>query len=86
MIALVLAAALTQAQQQKHDADEYAMYQRLQAIDEKVWQIWRPDSKLLSDQRAARRCYTNFHLQKVEGCDAEFDKVEQDLGKVKEDK
>lgn len=86
MIALVLAVALTRVQQQKHDADEYAMYQRLKADDDAVWEIWRPSPKLLSDQRAARRCYTNFHLQKVPGCDAEFDKVEQDLSRVKEDK
>lgn len=84
MLILVLAAALTTAQQQKHDAAELSYYSRMQAEENAVYEIWRPSSRLLSDYRAARRCYVQFHLYKVESCDAEFSRVDRDLSGIKE--
>lgn len=84
ILTLVLAAALTEAQQQKHDAIELELYTRMQADENAVAEVWRPSTKLLSDYRAARRCYVNFHLYKVESCKEEFDQVDHDLGRAKE--
>lgn len=84
ILSIILAAALTQTQQQKHDAIELALFTRMQADENKVAEIWRPSPKLLSDYRAARRCYVQFHLYRVEGCTGEFDRVDQDLNRAKE--
>lgn len=84
ILTLVLAAALTETQQQKHDAIELELYTRMQADENKVAEIWRPSPKLLSDYRAARRCYVQFHLYKVDGCTEEFDRVDRDMARVKE--
>jgi hypothetical protein len=84
ILTLILAAALTQAQQQKHDAIELALYARMQAAENAVAEIWRPSPKLLSDYRAARRCYVQFHLYKADGCTEEFDRVDHDLSRAKE--
>lgn len=84
MILLVLAFALTQAQQAKHDADELAIYQHMKVDEEAVWQIWRPSAQLLSDYRAVRRCYVQFHLYKVDSCDKELTRLDRDLSGAKE--
>jgi hypothetical protein len=84
MILFIIAAALSTQQQAQHDAVELAMYRRLQTAQNQLDEIWRPNSKLLSDVRSARRCYTKFHLYRVEGCKAEFDKVDADLAAAKE--
>jgi hypothetical protein len=87
---LLLALLFVQAEttsldpQIKHDGIEYALYQRLQADQNAIADIWRPSPKVLSDLRAARRCYTQFHLYKVDGCEAEFAKVDRDLEKPKD--
>jgi hypothetical protein len=70
--------------QRKHDTNEREMYGRLDADEAKIFAIWRPSPKLLSDYRAARRCYTQFHLYKVEGCDKEIGAVDLDLAGAKE--
>lgn len=79
ILSLLLAVALTEAQQQKHDADELAMYTRLKSYESTIADIWRPSPKLLSDYRAARHCYVQFHLYKEESCSAAFYRVEVDL-------
>lgn len=84
ILTLILAAALTEAQQQKHDAIELDLYTRMQADENKVAEIWRPSPKLLSDYRAARRCYVQFHLYKADSCTEEFDRVDRDLNRAKE--
>jgi hypothetical protein len=86
MIIAVLFAVvtLTQAQQDKHDAAELAMYTQLKADQDAIAEIWRPSPKLLSDFRAARRCYTQFHLYKVESCEEQFQQVDRDLFRVVE--
>lgn len=82
-LSLILAVALAEADQAKHDALELAMYQKMHSYQDAIAEIWRPSPKLLSDYRAARRCYTQFHLYKTESCSAEFYKVEVDLGRPK---
>jgi hypothetical protein len=68
----------------KHDTEEFNLYNRLHADQDAIADIWRPSPKLLSDYRAARRCYVQFHLYKAEGCKVEFDMVDQDLNRAKE--
>ena len=84
ILSFILAVALTEAQQKQHDKIELDLYTRMQADENKVDEIWRPSPKLLSDYRAARRCYVQFHLYKVESCTEQFDQVDRDLGRVKE--
>jgi hypothetical protein len=79
VIALLLAIAMSDAQQAKHDDAERAIYARLQADENAIFAIWRPAPKLLSDYRAARHCYTQFHLYKVDGCEEELERVDRDL-------
>lgn len=81
---LAAVVALTDAQQSKHDADERAIYALVQADQSRIDEIWRPKPQMLSDMRASRRCYRDFHLYKVEGCNKELDKVDQDLAKPQE--
>lgn len=73
---------LTDAMQAQHDKQELAMYVKLHEDQDAVESIWRPSPKLLSDIRAARRCYTQFHLYKVDGCEDEFKKVDDDLNRI----
>jgi hypothetical protein len=79
MLFLLIAMFLTDSQQAAHDAVELAMYNKLQADQSAIADIWRPTHKLLSDYRAARRCYVQFHLYKAEGCGAELAVVDRDL-------
>lgn len=79
ILSLILAIALTDAQQASHDEMERSISARLTAQENAIWQIWRPSSSLLADYRAARRCYTQFHLYKVDDCEKELGKVSDDL-------
>lgn len=82
MLFLLLAMALTDTEQAQHDAVELAMYNRLQADQNAIADLWRPPASLLSDYRAARRCYVEFHLYKTESCTAQLAAVDRDLGVV----
>lgn len=73
---------LTDAKQAKHDQAELAMSVKLHEDQDAVADLWRPSAKLLSDYRAARRCYVQFHLYKVDGCEDEFKKVDDDLSRI----
>jgi hypothetical protein len=81
MLFLLLAMALTDAQQAQHDAVELATYNRLQADRHAIADLWpaRPSAKLLSDYRGALRCYVRFHLYKADGCAAQLTQVDRDL-------
>jgi len=46
MLLLFLAMTLTEAQQAKHDANEWAIYQRMQSNEATIADIWRPNAKL----------------------------------------
>lgn len=65
--------------QRKHDTNEREMYAHLEADEAQIFAIWRPAPKLLSDYRAGRRCFTQFHLYKVDGCAEELERVDRDL-------
>ena len=82
MLLLFFAISLTNGQQAQHDRTELAMYQHMQADQETISDIWRPDARLISDFRKAQSCYTKFHLYKVPDCDAQLRQVESDLGNV----
>jgi hypothetical protein len=82
MLLLFFAISLTNGQQALHDRTELAMYQRIQADQETISDIWRPDARLVSDYKKAQSCYTKFHLYKVPDCDAQLRQVESDLGNV----
>jgi hypothetical protein len=82
MLLLFFAFALTDAQQAQHDRIELAMYHRIQADQETISDIWRPDARLMADYKKARTCYTDFHLYRATDCDAQLRKVESDLGNV----
>jgi hypothetical protein len=82
MLLLFFATAWTPAQQAQHDRTELAIYQRIQADQETISDIWQPDAKLIADYKKARTCYTNFHLYRVTDCDAQLRQVESDLGNV----
>lgn len=92
MILLILALFMQQSQTQadfrgvqiQHDTTEYEMYNRLQKDRDAIEDIWRPTPQLLSDYRAARRCYTQFHLYKADSCQAELAKVDRDLERPKD--
>lgn len=72
--------ALTNAQQARHDADEWKIYQRMQSDEATIADIWRPDAKLISDDRKLRKCYVQFHLYRAADCNAELTQVDHDLG------
>ncbi len=80
MLFLFLAMVLNDAQQTQHDRTEWAIYQRVQADEAAIADIWRPNPKLLADYRTAHKCYVQFHLYRVAGCSAQFAKVDRDLG------
>jgi hypothetical protein len=82
MLLLFLAISLTNSQQAKHDQTELAMYQRLQADQALIADIWHPSTKLVTDLRKARACYTKFHLYKAPDCDTELFQMDRDLGEV----
>jgi hypothetical protein len=82
MLLLFFAISLTNAQQAQHDRDELAMYQRIQADQETISDMWRPNARLMADYKKARACYTNFHLYKVPDCDTQLREVKSDLGNV----
>ena len=82
MLLLFFAIALTNAQQTQHDRAELGIYQRIQAYQETISDIWQPDAKLMADYKKARACYTNFHLYRGRDCDAQLRQVESDLGNV----
>jgi hypothetical protein len=42
MLLLMIAMALTDAQQAQHDNTEWAVYQRLKADDDAIAKIWHP--------------------------------------------
>jgi hypothetical protein len=81
MLLLFLAIALTEAQQAKHDATEWVMYQQIQSDKETIADIWRPNPKLLSDYRRLQRCYVQFHLYRAMDCNNELTEIDLDLGK-----
>jgi hypothetical protein len=58
------------------------MYQRMQADQASISDIWRPTAKLVSDYQKARSCYVRFHLFKTPNCDIELTEFEKDLGNV----
>jgi hypothetical protein len=80
MFLLVLAMTLTNAQQARHDADEWKMYQQMQSDESTIADIWRPDAKLISDDRKLRKCYVQFHLYQATDCNAELMQLDHDLG------
>jgi hypothetical protein len=86
MLLLLFAMALKDTQQKQtqtqHDRNEWAMYQRMQADQASISDIWRPTAKLMSDYDKARSCYVRFHLYKTPNCDIELTQVEKDLGNV----
>lgn len=91
MLLLFLAMTLTDAQQVQHDANERRIYQRLQADQAGIADMWTPAAKmhlfrqnstLSVDYRKAQRCYVRFHLYKATSCDAELAGVERDLGNL----
>jgi hypothetical protein len=82
MLLLFFAIALTNTQQAQHDRTELAIYQRIQADQETISHIWRPDAGLIADYKKARACYINFHLYRATDCDAQLRQVEIDLGHV----
>jgi hypothetical protein len=82
MLLLFMAMTLTKSQQANHDRSEWAMYQRIEADEATIAEIWHPSAKLLSDLRNARNCYTKFHLYKASGCDTVLSQLDRDLGEV----
>jgi hypothetical protein len=79
ILPLILALALSDAEQAKHDDMERSISARLAAQENAIWEIWRPSPKVLSDYRVARHCYIQFHLYKVDGCEKEIGQVADDL-------
>jgi hypothetical protein len=82
MLLLFLAMALTNAQQAQHDRTELTMYERLQADQALIADIWHPSARLVADLRKARACYTRFHLYKAPNCETELSRMDRDLGEV----
>jgi hypothetical protein len=82
MLFLFLAIAHTDAQEARHDHEERKIAHRIQAEQEAISDIWRPNAKLVSDYRRAQNCYTKFHLYKVPNCDAPLAQVETDFGNL----
>lgn len=82
MLFLFLAIAFTDTQQAQHDRAERAMYQRIQADQETISDIWQPNARVMADYKKARACYTNFHLYRVLNCDAQLAQVDRDLGNI----
>ena len=67
-----LAMTLTEAQQAKHDTNEWAIYQLMQSDEVTIANIWRPNAKLFSDYCKLRKCYLEFHLYRANDCNAEL--------------
>jgi hypothetical protein len=82
MLLLFLAMSLTNSQQAQHDRTELAMYQRLQADQALIADIWHPSARLVADLRKARACYTKFHLYKGPNCETELSQMDRDLGEI----
>jgi hypothetical protein len=82
MMLLLFAIAFTDTQQAQHDHTEWAIYQRLQADQAAISDIWQPNARLVSDYKKARECYINYHLYRVRNCDAQLAQVDSDLGNV----
>jgi hypothetical protein len=82
MLLPFFALAHTDAQQSRHDRDEWVMSQRIEAAQETISDIWRPNAKLVSDYKKVRVCYTEFHLHQAPNCNAELAIVEGDLGNL----
>jgi hypothetical protein len=78
-IAMALALALTNSQQTKHDDIERAAYDRLQAQTQSIFEQDHPSKKMVDDYKKARACYTRLHLYKVQNCDKELNRVDDDL-------
>jgi hypothetical protein len=79
MIPLILAFAMTPAQQTKHDDIERAAFARLQAQTQSIFEQDHPTKKTVDDYKKARACYTSLHLYRVQNCDAALAKVDNDL-------
>lgn len=84
MLLLLVGAAMALAKPHsvpsaERDKRERDMAIRLQAQEDHIWRLWLPGRTLLKDYRRARKCYTNFHLFKVDTCDRELDRVDLDL-------
>ena len=82
MLLLFFAMAFTDKQQAQHDRIELAMYQRIQADQAKIADIWHPSARLVTDLRKARACYTKFHLYEVPNCETELSQMDRDIGEV----
>jgi hypothetical protein len=82
MLLLFLTIALTDAQQVQHDREEWKIAHKIQAEQEAISDIWRPNARLVSDYRKAQSCYARFHLYKAPNCDAPLAQVETDLGNL----
>jgi hypothetical protein len=82
MLLLFIIVSLTNPQQAQHDRTELAMYQRLQADQALIAEIWHPGGRLVADLRKARACYTRFRLYKAPNCEAELPQMSRDLGEV----
>ena len=82
MLLLMIAMALSDAQQAQHDNTEWVVYQRLKADDEAIAKIWEPQAKVVSDYRKARSCYVKLHLYRTDSCNVELLQVDRDLGGV----
>jgi hypothetical protein len=82
MLILFAAVLLTGKQQAQHDKAEFVIYQRIQADQVLVDDIWHPNARLVADLRRARTCYTKVHLYKAQNCDNELSQMDRDLGEV----
>jgi hypothetical protein len=82
MLLLFFAMSLTRAQQAQHDRTDFEMYQRIQADQALIADIWHPSANLLADLTKASACYTKFHLYKGPNCDGELSQMDRDLGEV----
>jgi hypothetical protein len=82
MLLLFLTISLTNSQQAQHDRTEFAIYQRLQADQALIADIWHPSARLVTDLRKAHGCYTRFHLYKASDCETELSQMDRDLGAV----
>jgi hypothetical protein len=58
------------------------MYQRLQADQAQIADIWHPSASLIADLRKGRAYYMKFNLYKIPNCDAELSQMDRDLGEV----
>ena len=82
MLILAFFLALTAQQQAQHDATELAMFNRLQAQTNAVFEQDHPSRKTVSDYNKVRKCYTKFHLYKTKSCEAQLSQVDRDLAEA----